>query len=241
MINRSICLVLGVVLAGLGARAEEYQLVSPGGKAKMVVNVDRKDGITATCFFQDKEMVKFGPVALETDQGKVFGKNPVVRKVSHRSADEVITPPVRQKRQTIRDNYNEMEILFKDPFRLIFRAYDDGVAYRFKTDSEGEMIIKAEQAAFNFPADDYMFMPTDVSMFTHSERSYQHIKISWATVDTLSSTPFLVDREDGISVLITESDLEDYPGLYVYGTGGKPCSSNIRHMCLPRSFSGTGM
>jgi alpha-glucosidase len=210
--------VVGLLLTAATSFAEEYTLVSPGGKAKVVVTVDKKAGITAGVFYQDKVMTRLGPISMEIGQGKVFGNSPVVRKVNKRSADEVIIPPVQQKRKQIRDNYTEIELLFKEPFRLIFRAYDDGVAYRFKTDVEGEMIIKSEQALFTFPTDEALLLPTDVSMFTHSERLYRSMKLSEVSPDTLSSVPFLVDREDGISVLVTEADLEDYPGIYFYGT-----------------------
>ncbi|MFO7616163.1 MAG: glycoside hydrolase family 97 protein, partial [Bacteroidales bacterium] len=227
---KRIALLLGVFLvvgSGWNCGAKEYTLVSPNGLAKVVVEVDKGDGITATGYFLDKEMVRFGQVALETEQGAVYGRSPVVRRVNNRKVDQVIYPPVRQKRSAIRDHYTEMEILFREPYRLIFRAYDDGVAYRFKTDLEGEVVIKSEHASFAFPADDYLYIPTDVGFFTHSERTYRHFRISEAGPDTLSSTPFMVDRADGLAVLITEADLEDYPGIYVYGTSGN--SFKIKH------------
>ena len=224
---------LGIlVYAGAIGFSEEFVLVSPGGKAKVVVNVDKQSGITATCFFLGKEMTVLGPIALETGDGKVFGESAKVRTVNNRTVDEVIIPPVAQKRKRIPDHFTEMEILFREPFRLIFRAYDDGVAYRIKTDIEGEMIVKSEQSAFTFPDDDNLFIPTDVSMFTHSERLYQYMHLSEVGPDTLSSTPLLVDRKDGISVLITESDLEDYPGMYVYGANNKSLKVKFPHFVL---------
>jgi alpha-glucosidase len=212
--------------------AQEYMVVSPGGKAKVVVTVDKKAGITAKCYYLDKEMATLGPIGMETGDGKVFGTAPKVRTVNNRTVDEVITPTVPQKRKQIPDHFSEMEILFRDPFRLIVRAYDDGVAYRLKTDIEGDLIVKSEQSGFSFPADENLFIPTDVSMFTHSERSYQYLKLSEIGPDTLSSTPLMVDRKDGIKILITESDLEDYPGLYVYGTNGNSLKVKFPHFVL---------
>ncbi|MDD4645889.1 MAG: glycoside hydrolase family 97 N-terminal domain-containing protein, partial [Bacteroidales bacterium] len=200
--------------------AQEYVLVSPGGKAKMVVKVDKATGVTATCFYLDKEMSALGPISMQTVDGKNFGTLPKVKKVDRRTVNGMITPAVQQKRKQIKDQYNEMEIIFKDPFSLVFRAYDDGVAYRIKTTVKGDMTVKSEQASFTFPADENLFIPTDKSMFTHSERAYQYMLLSKVGPDTLSSVPLMVDRQDGISVLVTEADLEDYPGLYLYGTNG---------------------
>jgi len=207
-------LVNGAVLG------EEYVLVSPGGKTRVVVTLDKKAGILAACYFLDKAMTTLGPIGMETGDGKILGSSAKVRTVNRRSVDEWITPVVAQKRKQISDRFAEMEILFREPFRLVFRAYDDGVAYRIKTDIDGEIEVKSEQAAFSFPADEKLFIPTDVSMFTHSERSYQNLSLSEISPDTLSSVPFMVDRKDGVKILITESDLEDYPGLYVFGTNG---------------------
>ncbi len=218
---RRLSLLFGLWAAAMTIGfSQEYTVVSPGGKAKMVVTVDKNSGITARCFYLDKEMSTLGPIGMETGDGKNLGAVPKVRTVNRRTVDEMITPAVAQKRKQIPDRFTEMEILFREPFRLIIRAYDDGLAYRIKTDIDGELIVKSEKAAFTFPADENLFIPTDVSMFTHSERSYQYMPLSKIGPDTLSSVPFLVDRNDGISILITEADLEDYPGLYVFGSNG---------------------
>ncbi|TSA35244.1 MAG: hypothetical protein D4R64_10020 [Porphyromonadaceae bacterium] len=230
---RKLAALVGILFIAVGVTfAEEYVLISPGGKAKMVVTVDKKAGITATCFYLDKEMATLGPIGLETADGKDLGSSPKVRSVNRRIVDEMIIPAVAQKRKQIPDRFAEIEILFREPFRLIFRVYDDGVAYRIKTDIEGDMIVKSEQASFSFPADENLFIPTDVSMFTHSERSYQHLPLSQIGPDTLSSTPLMVDRKDGISILITEADLEDYPGFYLYGTNGNTLKVKFPHYVL---------
>ena len=227
---KKVVLFLVIILmigSGWNSHAKEYIVVSPNGLTKMVIEVEKDAGIMATGFFQEKEMVRFGPLELELEDGPVFGQAPRVRRVNNKKVDQTIYPPVRQKRTAIRDHYTEMEIIFRDPYRLIVRAYDDGVAYRFKTDLDGEILVKSEQASMSFPQDDYLYIPTDVSTFTHSERLNRHFRISEATADTLSSTPFMVDRADGIAVLITEADLEDYPGIYVFGTSGK--SFGVKH------------
>ena len=74
--------LLGLLLTAAVSVAEEYTVVSPGGKAKVVVTVDKKAGITAGVFYQDKEITRLGPISMEIGQGKVFGNSPVVRKVN---------------------------------------------------------------------------------------------------------------------------------------------------------------
>ncbi len=217
--------------------ADDYQLVSPGGKARIVVKVDKKAGITADVFYLNKTITNLGPMAMETGTGTVLGSSPVVRKVVKRTADEIIRPSVQQKRKEIPDQYTELELIFKNSYRLIFRAYDDGVAYRFKTDLEDELIIRSEQVLFTFPENENSWIPTDASMFTHSERLYTQMRLSEIGPDTLSSVPILIDRADGIKVLVTEAGLEDYPGLYVYGTNGNTLKVRFPHYVLTEKLN----
>ena len=169
-----------------------------------------------------------GPIGMELIDYGILGKSPRVRKVNYREVSEKIFPVVREKRSEIVDQYKEMEIIFRGNFRLIFRVYNDGIAYRIKTDLDGEIRVLNEASGFRFPEDEKVFYPTDGSFFTHSERLYEFLDLSEITKDKLASTPFLVDREDGISVLITEADLEDYPGLYVYGNDDQPLKLDVK-------------
>jgi alpha-glucosidase len=226
-----LVLMVSTLLAG-GAWAKDYELTSPGGKAKVVVTIDRKAGISAECYFLGQETVMLGPIGMVAEDGKSLGPGSRVVKENRRTADEIIDAVVPVKRKRIRDHYNELEIVFRDPFRLIFRAYDDGVAYRIQSLAEGEMTVKDEQVSFTFPDDEMLIIPTDESMFTHSERSYQNLLVSEIGPDSLSSTPFMVERSDGIKLLITEADLEDYPGMYIFGTEGNTLKVKFPHYVL---------
>ncbi|MFA5816059.1 MAG: hypothetical protein WC865_10605 [Bacteroidales bacterium] len=115
---RRLVALIGIFVFAVGVTfAEEYVLISLGGKAKMVVTVDKKAGITATCFYLDKEMTTLGPIGMETTDGKDLGSSPKVRSVHRRIVDEMITPAVAQKRKQIPDRFAEMEILFR-PMRI---------------------------------------------------------------------------------------------------------------------------
>ncbi len=210
-------LLSGIILFPVTTLAKEYKLVSPEGKSSVTINVDKKAGITANIYYLDREIVTLGPIGIEIDGAGVLGDSPKVRRVNYREADDIIRPVVWEKRSEISDRYKEIELIFKESFRLIFRVYDDGVAYRLKTDIEGLIKVKDEITDFIFPEDENVFYPTDESFFTHSERLYEQLKLSDINSEKLASTPFLIDRKDGLSVLITEAHLEDYPGMYVKG------------------------
>ncbi len=230
--------LIGLMFNTINVFAKKYNLSSPSGDASVEVIVDKSLGISAKVFFQEQEIVILGPIGLDVVDFGMLGKSPRVRRVNYREVNEMIYPAVHEKRSEIIDQYKEMEIIFREPFKLIFRVYDDGVAYRLKTDLEGEIKVRNEMSGFQFPKDEKVFFPTDVSFFTHSERAYDFLDLSEISEEKFASTPFLVSREDGISVLITEVDLEDYPGLYVFGNDNQSLHLDVKfpHFVLKEEF-----
>jgi alpha-glucosidase len=227
--NKIVLLTIALSFVfSIDSYSKDYELDSPEGKCKVIISVDKKDGINARLFYLGKEMMNIGPIGMEVEGMDPFGDSPRFRKANYREFDEVIHPVVREKRSEVRDNYKEIEIIFRDPFRVIFRAYDDGIAYRIKSDLEGDIKVVNEQSGFSFLEDAKVYYPTDESFFTHSERAYDFLDISAIGPDMMSSTPFLVEMKDGKSVLVTEVDLQDYPGMYVYGDTKQDLRFNVK-------------
>jgi len=227
---RKVLLVLLVALTGFSfARAKVYKLTSPGGETSVVVHISRDEGITAEIYYQNREMIIFGPIGMVVNDGLWLGIHPKVKKVNLNEVNEIIYPVVQNNNAMVKNHYKEMELIFRGNFRILFRAFDDGAAYRIKTDMDGELTVIRESGSLTFPEDETIFFPTEVSMFTHSERSYDQVSLSDIDQDQFASTPFLTEREDGVSLIYTEADLEDYPGLYVFGDQANPLRFNIKH------------
>ena len=53
-------------------------------------------------------------------------------------------------RREIQEKYNELLLEFQGGYDLIFRAYNDGVAYRWKTILKGNLTILGEESEFRF-------------------------------------------------------------------------------------------
>jgi len=104
---------------------------------------------------------------------------------------------------------------------VIFRVYNDAVAYRFFTKKKGEIVIKNEEANFNFTEDKKAFIPYQWDyrggkFFNSSfEALYRESNISQFAKDSLAFLPLLVDVGNNKKVVILEADLEDYPGMYL--------------------------
>jgi alpha-glucosidase len=221
MTRRQIILV-GILLLAItgrpGLSADNYEVLSPGQGIKLKIAIDGK--INYSVFFESQVILKPSPISLTLKDKGHLGINPILESVEQRSADEEIHPVVCEKRAIIRDHFNEISLHFKNDFSLIFRVYDDGVAYRFKTSLEGDIEILDEEVIFNFAGDHHIYFPTEESFFTHQERRYEYVQLSQISRYKMCYPPALVDIEGGPKVAITEADLENYAGLYLQGQGG---------------------
>ena len=194
---------------------QAYDLLSPDQKTRLRIEVG--DEIRYTLYHNSRELIAPSPISLTINGSQQLGINPQLEGVSRRSVDEMIHPVVRVKSRYVADRFNEITFDFKGNFSLYFRAYDDGVAYRFRTEYDKEIEVSAEEVTFNFTDDHHVYFPTEESFLTHSERLYEYIPISSIPPDKMSSLPVLIDIEEGPKVAVVEADLEDYPGMYLVG------------------------
>ena len=131
-----------------------------------------------------------------------------------------LEPVVRQKSAKIRDNYNELRLEMDGNYAVVFRAYNEGAAYRLETSlPQSEVKVYGEESNFNFPDNYTVFYPQEESFMSHNERKYHAVKMAGLSVDAIASLPAVVDV-NGVKVAIAESDIENYSGLWLKGTGG---------------------
>jgi alpha-glucosidase len=109
----------------------------------------------------------------------------------------------------------------EDGYAVVFRAYNEGAAYRFETSlREDKAKIYGEEAALNFPSDFVVYYPQEDSFYSHNERKYLPQHLSEIAPQFIATLPAVVEIGGGAKLAIAESDLDDYPGLWLRGTGG---------------------
>lgn len=213
-----------VMQTGLWANDGTYVVTSPDGMLRASVSVGSY--ISYTVALDSLVLLQPSRISMTLSDGVVFGKDDKVRKVSRDVVDQVLQACV-YKKSDVEDHYNEMTLKFKE-FSLIFRAYDEGVAYRFKSELKGDYKVVGEQAEFNFNRDWEAFIPY-VSQHTNSletqyyssfENRYSVTPLSAWDKSRLAFLPLAVSADSGVKVLITEADLVDYPGMYLYNEDG---------------------
>jgi alpha-glucosidase len=158
-------------------------------------------------------------LSLDVGHNKL-GVMPKVVDAKMRSSDQMVEPVVRQKFAKIRDHYNELRLNMDGGYSVVFRAYNEGVAYRFETSLPKEKVkIYGEESAFNFPSNFVVYYPQEDGFYSHNERKYLPQHLSEITPEFIATLPAIVDVGQGAKLAIAESDLEDYPGLWLRGTG----------------------
>jgi alpha-glucosidase len=185
-----------------------FTLTSPGRKVQ--VTVQTGEALRYQVQFLGQAILAPSPVSMTLEGGTVLGHG-TFKTSTERTVDQVLKPVVRVKRAEIRDHFTELRLEFKEHHAVTFRAYDDGVAYRFTTSFPGDVKVLSEEAAFNFPADHKLWFPEEKSFHSHQERAYVDLTLD-AVGKRFCSIPALVDA-GGPKVAITESDLFGYPGM----------------------------
>jgi len=198
-------------LAGLAA-AKEFKVASPDKRIEVKVNIDQN--ITYSVTKDTKTVLLPSEISMTLQDGIILGAKPDLKKNSIKTINEILKPVVKQKYAQITDNCNELTLTFGGNYSLVFRVYNDGVAYRFVTSFDKEITVFDEKVELNFEKDYKTFFPEEESFYTHSERIYKNINISEIQDKKFCSLPMIVELDNNWKLAFTEADLEDYAGMY---------------------------
>ena len=205
---------------------KQYTLVSPDGKLKTEITVGKTTEYAVS--HNGDLMLEKSPVSMKLSDGRIPGTNAKVKKTNKKSVNESIDAEIYKKAK-VENNYNELSILFSGDYSLVFRVYNDGMAYRFETNFKKPFTVENEQAVFNFPGNPKAFLAyvnkADNSTFSQQfynsfENTYNHIDLKNANPQKLAFLPLVVDGKNGKKICITEADLLNYPGMYLYNPDG---------------------
>lgn len=248
MKRKDLSKLLFITMAGFtfcAAKAQkqkQYELVSPGKKIKIQIVAGRELSWSVTN--ENTVVLQPSAMALHLMSGEVLGSNVNIVTATTTSVNEKIQASF-YKKSVINDQYNQLLISCKGDWGIIFRAYDDGVAYRFFTNKKDSMVIASEDAEFQFTGDDKIYAPyandprvKDDLYSTSFEALYHELPISKLVRDSLVFLPVLVELENGVKTVITESDQEDYPGMYISGCTNNKLNTNFAGYPLAEEISG---
>jgi len=227
-------ILLTALLAPISQAADSsFTLRSPDDRIEVQIHVANR--ITYDVALNGKPLLKDSSLSINI-AGKTIGENPQLKSSRKNSVDKMLEPVVRQKFAKIRERYNELHLDFDGGYAVVFRAYPEGVAYRIETSLGGENVkVFSEDSTFRFVSDFSAFYPEEESMFSHNERKYLPRPLKEITDRTFATLPAVVDA-NGVKIAVAESDVEEYPGLWLRGTGDNALSATFEHYPLKETL-----
>ena len=213
---------------------KQLLLSSPDGKLKSTITVGDKLTYDISC--NGQQVLAPSPISATLDNGKVWGDKARLSKVTEKKNDTQIDAPFYRS-SCVRDYYNELTLRFKGDYSVVFRAYNDGVAYRFVNHAKKPFCILNEEVDYRFPADVTASVPYvnagkdgDYNGQFHNsfENVYTIAPISQLNKERLMFLPLVVQATPEVKVCITETDLNNYPGLYLTNAKGSNSLSGIQ-------------
>lgn len=187
------------------AGQKKYSVVSPDGNVSVTVSVSGE--LTWELAFRDQVLLEASPLSLDTDWG-ILGKGMRVRKADKAGKQA---------------DYAQLTLVGRDGYDVEFRAYNEGAAYRFVPRRPKALTVNAETAVFRVGEGRSAYIPYvrktgdfPIQFFNTFENTYAHTPLGEWEEGRLAFLPLMVEYPGGVKLCITESDLEHYPGMYLY-------------------------
>ncbi|MCE5249829.1 glycoside hydrolase family 97 protein [bacterium] len=236
--------ILMCTLVSCGTGKTPITIISPDGRIKarvMAWGGENRKTLMYDVLFDDVPVVTQSPLGIVLKNGDGFSEDLTVEKVTFLGTDVVYSMPYG-KTSEIRDYFKEATIELEDKnkrkINLIFRAYNDGIAFRYYIPVQktlDNIEITGELTSFYFTGDhDYWGLHLD-SYTTSYETDYTASKLGAISPQSLIALPLLIRASEKSWAAITEANLTDYAGMYLKKAGGKPSGLTASLSPLPDS------
>jgi alpha-glucosidase len=223
---KKIILCLWIMASCVASAAERTfeSVSSPNGRLKMSVSIGNLLKLTLYC---DGKRLMEAPISMKLDDNTVWGPKATLQKATRSEPYRTISTNL-YTRSTVADHCNELTLKFAQGFNLVVRAYDNGCAYRFVSDKEGTYNVESENSTWTFPTGakvTYRWSEPNLGeqgslyspLNSHGEGWYipDTTEIVWDENRPYALLPFMVKSPNLPTLVLAESDVEDYPSMFV--------------------------
>ena len=213
--KKCICLMLICIFSLPSLYGNDYLVMSPDSNLSLKITVSER--ITWSAMYQGKPVFEECPVSMTVDRSKILGLKPVVLQHRSQPVSREIEVTVPTRKSVITDACNEITITFRGNYAITFRIYNQGIAYRFETNLDGEVEITREEMEINFSGDVISWFPEEDQLVSHYERTYRKVNVKKLKSGKFCSLPVFFKNADGLNILFTEADVYDYPCMFLSG------------------------
>jgi alpha-glucosidase len=211
--------IISLLLILIVPDAESQKLIinSPDEKIKAVIETGTQINVSITK--NTSPVLELRGIKLTAAENDKVNADPILRKTYRKTVNDVIRPTVRDKSGQYINNYNELTINFRTGLVLTFRLFNEGLAYRFSGSIKDSLTIVKENLDIVLNEKDSIRFQASESFNSAWETPYEFNSVSAMETGKLCNLPVLIQKDKGPFVMITESDLYNYPGLWVKSTG----------------------
>lgn len=203
---------------------KKYNVISPDGGITAQITVG--DIIYYQLMQNGKLLVDKSAVYFKTDQtAKTSWK---VKKADQTKHTGELFPVIWQKSKSVTDNYSALHLDFSDGLALEWRVYNNGMAWRWVKKSAKSYKVLDEQATLHLAPGARSWYPQEDSFYSHNERAYKQYALKDLDEKKLASLPVLFDVS-GTKLLLTESALFNYAGMWIKGDGKDGVRATFAH------------
>ena len=218
---KRLFLIAAALTAATTTSAREYAVTSPDGKIE--VKVSTQPELRWSLSRAGERLLEPSRIGLTLAGEAPLGVAPAVRSVRTEAIDTRSTAEVPTKFRELHDRCNELLIAFRGDWAVRLRVYDNGAAYRFETARRGETVVEDETAEFNFASDNdtYWTRERNPDFISHCEAFFARKRLSALERSVYAYLPVYFATPGGTRMVVTETDLEDYPCMFLFGGEGR--------------------
>jgi len=222
---------LVILLVGMFTNiiARSAELISPNGLIKVEIHVT--DKISYDIYKGNRLLLKNCSLGINIDKA-YLDREIKVRSLKSFKINEQLNPVVPLKFSKIDNLCNVLVMKLSSGYSVEFRAYDGGVAYRFitdlKGDKNGQIKVISENIRLPLPNSYQLHVQPAKDFTSNYETNYIHPDAkTWTDSKQMVTLPALIDTKTGVKILFGETDLTDYPCLFLKGEVNKGMMSTF--------------
>jgi alpha-glucosidase len=226
--------VAGKQAAPAEAAPPAAQIVrSPDGTIEVAATV--AGTLSYTIQVDGQPVIIASKLGLKLRDGITFGQNATLVRATNQNIDVTWENPFG-KRRTVHDQHNQLHLLLREQsadgltFEMVFRVFDDGVAFRYELLSQPGMrdfVLEQEFSEFRFPGDFPCYAGEQEKGFVGpQEWEFARRRLSDIKPDSIIGLPILVEAP-AAWVAIAEADLLDWAGMWFGGLEAKPGTTEL--------------
>ena len=202
-----------LLLIGMAAQAQkQVSATSPDGQTKVTVTVS--DRIYYDVESHGERLFQQCHIGMAL-RDRTLGEKPVLKGKKVTTVNETLTPIHPLKSSKVQNHYTLLTLTFSGGYKVEWRVYDDGLAYRFITALKGDIEVMSEDGTWQLATPCKLVLQQTNGFKTSCEENYSMVASNeWKSSDKMSELPILVMGERQ-KVLISEFDLFDYPGTFL--------------------------